>query len=434
MRRFPTVPPTIDERPGLRRGAVLLAVLAFALVVAAAALSMMTVASSHKRLSDALLGRELHATALQGALDAARRIIATSTEPEAFLASFDEKVDGKESARPLLRVGDVEVRVERLSEYVFLLRAASDESTLQAHLHVRCRSFPAHYCLMVADEPLQVGESRYEGAIYAPSVLLLCRVPIRFGGTVSSARPPRFATVAAGDSQFAGGCDTALRMRPKPTLRPLPPELKEMRDGDLRREGDTLIVKTAAALEIVFEGDVLRLKGPLERRLPLDGLTRVVVDGPADLHGRLSVPLLLRVTGRARITDDLLYVDGEGRTPLEIDERRVALDPRYAGRALLLVAAPEILYAPRADKKTLVVCAALIAYEKSIRFDTKRLHDRLIVFGFRFCVKRPYRKRGARGFGSAVYIADTRAAEHLPPGAPLFDLPRFSGFRFVTGE
>ena len=49
-------------------------------------------------------------------------------------------------------------------------------------------------------------------------------------------------------------------------------------------------------------------------------------------------------------------------------------------------------------------------------------------------MKRPYRKRGARAFGSAVYIADTRAAEHLPPGAPLFDMPRFSGFRFVTGE
>jgi len=396
------------------------------LVVAGISVSVVVATRLHTEAVMASLHRKKRSIHLQGVLEWAAFLIATSPYrggDNLRLVEADPSIDGAPGATPLCKIGDAVVTVNRLSERVFQIRASSPD-TDPIVVCVSSVSFPAQFCL-ITTAAVNIAHSNYHGGVLSHHLRFVLRRPLLFTSPLISVKTPKFASHKSLASTFSYGLVSGLQIEPR-IVDVLTPLTQKLRKGStIEKKEGMLVVRGNCAVE--FRRDTLSVtteKGKTEM-VPLDSPLTVVVLGDCRVSGELEGRVSLLVEGRVWLCGDTVYVSDGNRVRFK--------DGRIVGErgdaALAIIAKGDILYAPK--KENLIVCGALASIHGAIRPAVKASLQKLLIFGTRICKKRPWRWRKGAGFRSATYIADPAILATPPPVLPAVTLPRFFAYRFA---
>lgn len=406
---------------------MLLAILIVGLVAAGIGASIVAVTRLHKNIIMQLTQSKVAQVQLQGILEWAFLLIASSPykgDQNLRLLESDPTIDGSPGPKPLCRIGDAVVMVNRLSKNLFQL-CASYPGASPVIVRVSPVSFPARFCL-VTPASVNIGHSNYYGAVLCGCTRFVLDKPLLFSYPLISLNPPKFSSKEALASTFLSGflSETQLSLRILDIVTPLAERFRrgaavEQREGILVvRQDCTVLFKR----NIVYVATDKGVSKSVELNAPLT----VLVLGDCRVSGRLDGRVSLLVKGRVWICGDLVYLVEDVGVEFEggkVVERGVA--------SLVIVATGDIIYAPQ--KEDMIVCAALTSVYGSIHPVINRHLGKLLVFGTRICKKRPWRRKKDAGFRTALYIADPGILASPPPVLPSVTVPHFFGYQFAVG-
>jgi len=407
---------------------VLIAILVVGMAAAGIAVAIVTAARIHLSFMNAVNDKKRAQVRLQGILDWACVLVATSPYNGATnlrLAEADPTADGVPGTKPLCQFGECRVTVNRLSENLYEL-CASCSGADPLILRVSPTSFPARFCLVTPDS-LNISNSSYLGAVLCGSARFILSKPRLFTSPILSLSRPLFSSRQAAFSPFTSGIfdETPLPLR---ILDPLTPLVRKHRRGKPLETLDGMVVARTNCT-VIFERDIVRIETDAGDKvhIRLDAPLTILVLGDCRVQGELSGRVSIVASGRVRIVGDILYL--ANGAPLSITKRGV--DTR-GNASLAIVARGDILYDQK--NENLTVCGALVSVCGSIHPAFSRRAGKLTIFGTRICAERPWRRRKGLGFAKAVYIADPAILNFPPPILPKVTLPRFFAYQVVLPE
>jgi len=405
---------------------VLIAILVVGMAAAGIAVAIVTAARIHLSFVNAVNDRKKAQVRLQGVLDWACVLVATSPYngvTNLRLAEADPTADGIPGSKPLCQFGECKVIVNRLSEDLYELRATCSGAD-PLIVRVTPTSFPASFCL-VTPAALNISNSSYLGAVLCGSARFVFLKPRLFTRPILCLSRSVFASRQAAFSPFTSGIFDRAPL-PLRILDPVTPLANKHSKGEPLETLDGMVV-VRTNCTVAFDGDVARIEtdegGKVHIRL--DAPLTILVLGDCRVQGELSGRVSIVATGSVRIVGDILYV--ASGVPVRVTEKGV---DRRGNASLAIVARGDILYDQKGEDLT--VCGALVSVSGSIHPAFSRKAGRLTIFGTRICAKRPWRRRKGLGFAKALYIADPAILNFPPPLLPKVTLPRFFAYQVVT--
>ena len=407
---------------------MLIAILVVGMAVAGIAVAIVTAARIHLSFMKVVNDKKTAQVRLQGILDWACILIATSPYNGATnlrLADADATADGIPGSKPLCQFGECRVTVNRLSENLYELRASCPPADPLV-VRVSPTSFPAHFCL-ITPAPLNISNSSYLGAVLCGSARFILSKPRLFTSPILSLSRPVFSSRQAAFSPFTSGIfdKTPLTLR---ILDPLTPLVRKHRRGKALETLEGIVVSRTNCT-VTFERDIATVETDSggKVRIRLDAPLTILVLGDCRVQGELSGRVSIVVRGTVRIGGDILYL--ANGTPLSITENGVHT---RGNASLAIIARGDILYDQKGEDLT--VCGALVSVGGSIHPAFSRKAGKLTIFGTRICAERPWRRKKGLGFAKAVYIADPDILNFPPPLLPKVTLPRFFAYQVASPE
>ncbi|RKY17832.1 MAG: hypothetical protein DRP63_03070, partial [Planctomycetota bacterium] len=301
---------------------MLIAILVVGMAAAGIAVAIVSAARIHLSFVNAANNSKRAQVRLQGILDWACVLVATSPYSGARnlrLAEADPIADGVPGAKPLCQFGECKVVVNRLSEDLYELRATCSGAD-PLIVRVSPTSFPAGFCL-VTPAPLNISNSSYLGAVLCGSARFVLLRPRLFTCPILSLSRSVFASRKAAFSPFASGIfDEALL--PLRILDPVTPLASKHSEGEPLETLDGMVVARTNCT-VIFEGDIAKIQTDEGDRvhIRLDAPLTILVLGDCRVQGELSGRVSIVASGRVRIVGDILYL--ANGAPLSITKRGV---------------------------------------------------------------------------------------------------------------
>jgi hypothetical protein len=472
-----------------QRGSILVFVLVFAIVVGAAAASLVAESTAGLKLRKEENTRFRTVTDCVNGLDMARNAIETSSYNDdghnLALWNIDSSADGNPGANPLIDNGRVTVTASYLGNFWYELDSIStsaDGLTKEIKQRVREKDFFSRYALFIENGDVRIADTTsYYGPVHGHTNGIfhdsLSGVGARVYGFMTSTAKFTFNGNAEAETQFYMGFADDLGKDGWIDL-PDPKLLADYKDDtgayggsgqvlwsegaggnlkELRRGpgGFSVNGNVYTYIELIYDIATstqyvkFTIKNTSGTTLYTSSLTADYEMLPETIiHVEQSIKgikgemhdaaTIVSETEDILISADIYYVDDEGDHPRIFDpdnpeNENYLVNPDYNGNAVLgLIAHADILYTGAEDDKNLEVNGAIMAITGQVKWGGLGDKDHLRVFGARISNGQTYRCSGWSGYNnSGVYTYDDDLRVTPPPKFLPLEKPLFIGFQVI---